>query len=99
MSPLARRDFVRLTALAGGGLLVSVALPACVRNPDAQAAPVVNGAGDAGPALAGASAPAAATAALTAYFRIEPDGAITVLAPKIGDGSGHLDFAAHDPGR
>ena len=72
-----RRDFLRVTALAGGGLLIGTQFD-------------LLGAGEASAALAGDVAGSAAglEAGLGAYIRITPDNIITIIAknPEIGQG-------------
>ncbi len=72
--PLSRRDFLRVSAAAGGGMLVSLAFV-----PSAKARAV-------GGTAVGADVPV--TTALTPFIRIDPDGAVTILAknPEIGQG-------------
>src|SRR5437870_2805474 len=66
---LDRRSFLRVTSVAGGGILV-----ACYVHPVARA-------------FAQANAPAPAFAPM-AFFRIAPDGMVTILAknPEVGQG-------------
>lgn len=80
---LSRREFVKLTGFASGGMLVSVWLPGCDRAavPRATAAEA---------RLAGADAFSPDAMALTPWFRIEPDGRVTVFAQKIEMGQGTM---------
>jgi len=68
---LDRRSFLRVSSLAGGGVLI-----ACYVRPVAQVL-----------AQANAAAPAPAFAA-AAFFRVAPDGIVTILAknPEVGQG-------------
>src|SRR5688572_2520055 len=71
-TPLDRRQFLRVSALAGGGVLLATYIE-----------PMVN----AGAGLSGAPAPAADFIP-NAFIRITPDGIITIIAknPEIGQG-------------
>ena len=71
-----RRSFLRLSAVAGGGLVLGFYLDAV---PGLGAAELMN---------ASASAAAAGTFAPNAFIRISPDGAVTIFAhkPEIGQG-------------
>src|SRR5215467_12951117 len=73
MLPLGRRMFLRVTALAGGGLLL---------------APVLEPLDRAFAATTAVKAGAAAASKIGEFIRIAPDGAITIVAknPEIGQG-------------
>jgi isoquinoline 1-oxidoreductase beta subunit len=71
---LSRRSFLRVSTLAGGGMLVAVRFG--LEPPAALAA------------TAAADADASAAATLNAFVRITPDGVVTIMAqnPEIGQG-------------
>ena len=70
---LSRRDFLKVTATAGGGMLIAVSLPACTT-------------GDGRPTR---SSPSEGVAfAPSVYVRIHPDGAVTVTAFRSEMGQG-----------
>jgi isoquinoline 1-oxidoreductase beta subunit len=77
---VSRRSFVRIASSATGGLIAWVWLPGC--NAPGQNA--VQG----GPRFDTNAAGQAEEIALGAYFRIEPDGELVVVAPKIEMGQG-----------
>jgi len=76
---LDRRAFLKDATLAGGGLVVAIALPGCARRPGETAPPA---------AAAGGAAPAAAAGTLNAYVRIGADGRVTLVMPKVEMGQG-----------
>jgi isoquinoline 1-oxidoreductase beta subunit len=67
-----RRDFLKTSATAGGGLLIAIQLPGCSETPAGAAA------------LRNPSAPVQANA----WLRIEPDGSIVFLADRSEMGQG-----------
>src|SRR5262245_23752424 len=71
---VSRRSFLRVTALAGGGMLIATRF--ALETPAALAQ------------AAAADADASAAATLNAFIRITPDGAVTIMAqnPEIGQG-------------
>jgi CO/xanthine dehydrogenase Mo-binding subunit len=75
---ITRRSFLRVTATLGGGMLVCFRLPACAprgRSVESAGARLDTEAGGDG-------------GTLTAYFRIESDGGVTVMAHKVEMGQG-----------
>ena len=78
---LDRRAFLKEGALAGGGLVVAIALPGCARRAGEAAPPAT---------AADRAAPPAATAGgtLNAYVRIAADGRVTLVMPKVEMGQG-----------
>ena len=80
---LDRRTFLADATLAGGGLIVAIALPGCTRRAG-ETAPTA-------PTAPGASSPpqpAAASTALNAYVRVGTDGRVTLVMPKVEMGQG-----------
>ena len=73
-----RRQFLQLSTLAGGGLVLGFTLPQAAAAEDRTAAAQDRA----------AAAPARTPAALNAYVRIGPDGQVTLIMPKTEMGQG-----------
>jgi isoquinoline 1-oxidoreductase beta subunit len=74
---VSRRDFLRVTAIAGGGMLLATYLEPLAGGADALAA-----------TTGGTGAGAAADFAPNAFIRITPEGVVTIVAknPEVGQG-------------